>query len=398
MDRWYWTASSLLPSEVLKYTCPCKRLYDGDNRTGFEDGSLSVTNLRLLWKHNSQTQALGLSLAIVVLVEEESGGFISSAKLVLHLSPSPPDQHSGPFSSSPYGHIKLAMKQNDLSLCMVQLQMALSDRVWESSHFRNKVLTTASPVSGPKPAAAGILGIERAMEAKHHATNQSISLAFEDLKKLMSQAKDMVAISHNIASRIKEQGHEAASDETTQFRSCLLNLGIDDPVTRDAVGSATEYHHKLAKEIALALEVPVREAGGVMLLSEVYCRINRARGLHLLSPEDLSNACALMSKLNLPLILHSFDSGVQTLQLSSIDTKTLVEEISQLLQKECGGREGFNGHWKGLSAGEMARLMGLPLLLAKERLLLCERNGAALRDESNEGLAFYPNYFDQVSS
>ncbi|KAF2359569.1 EAP30, partial [Trinorchestia longiramus] len=383
MDRWYWTETSLLPGEINKFSCSCKRLYDGDERTAFEDGSLSVTNTRLLWKQPSKSKCLGLALATVVLVEEESGSFISSAKLVLHLSPRPSDQPAGPIGSSTNSHIKMALKQSDLQTCVHHLNAAVADRAWESASFRNLSLNSPTRGAGQKAPRAGILGIERALEAKQQAANQSISAAFEDLKQLMTQAKEMVALSHNIAARIKEQGHDSSSDETTQFRSCLLSLGIDDPVTRDAVGSTNEYHRKLAGEIASALETPVREAGGVMLLSEVYCRINRARGLELLSPEDVSNACSLMKTSQYPLTLQTFQSGVQVLQLSSMNTEKLVKDTRDLLEGECGGRDGF----------EVARLAGLPLLLAKERLLLCEREGAVLRDESSQGLNFFPNYF-----
>uniref|UniRef100_A0A2P2I3J5 Vacuolar protein-sorting-associated protein 36 n=1 Tax=Hirondellea gigas TaxID=1518452 RepID=A0A2P2I3J5_9CRUS len=401
MDRWYWTASTYLPGEIAKYSCNCKRLYDGDNKTGYEDGHLTVTSIRLLWKHSSNNKSLGLSLSIVVLVEEESGGFMSSGgKIVLHLTSTPAEQPSGPFGTSPHSHIKLGLKHSDLSTCTVQLRAAVSDKVWESGSFRNMVLSDVSSSNNRnKPARAGILGIERAIEAKQQATSQSISVAFEDLKQLMTQAKAMVKLSHSIAARLKDQDTEASADETTQFRSCLLSLGIDDPVTREAVGSTSQYHKKLAEEISQTLETSVREVGGVMLLSEVYCRINRARGLHLVSPEDVANACSIMTSSRFPLNLYSFESGVQVLQLTTLDTKTLVSETRELLERECGGRDGGpDGKWKGVSAGELGRMAGLPLMLAKERLLLCEKNGAALRDESSEGLQFFPNYFDQLST
>jgi ESCRT-II complex subunit VPS36 len=50
---------------------------------------------------------------------------------------------------------------------------------------------------------AGIVGIERQIQAKHKATDESISLAFEDLNKLMAMAKDMVHLSKSISDRIK---------------------------------------------------------------------------------------------------------------------------------------------------------------------------------------------------
>lgn len=39
----------------------------------------------------------------------------------------------------------------------------------------------------------------------------------------------------------------------------------------------------------------------MMTLPDVYCRVNRARGIELLSPEDLLNACQVLGRLNLPI-------------------------------------------------------------------------------------------------
>jgi ESCRT-II complex subunit VPS36 len=48
-----------------------------------------------------------------------------------------------------------------------------------------------------------------------------------------------------------------------------------------------------------------------------------------------------------------------------------------------------------LSAEELAQALGISVLLAKERLLTTEKHGKACRDESIEGLRFYPNHFLQ---
>lgn len=50
---------------------------------------------------------------------------------------------------------------------------------------------------------SGIVGIERSIDEQHRATDESISVAFQDLKKLMEKAKEMVAVSKNISSRIR---------------------------------------------------------------------------------------------------------------------------------------------------------------------------------------------------
>jgi len=46
-----------------------------------------------------------------------------------------------------------------------------------------------------------------------------------------------------------------------------------------------------------------------------------------------------------------------------------------------------------LSAQELATLLDISILLAKERLLLAEKHAKLCRDDSDEGLRFYPNLF-----
>jgi ESCRT-II complex subunit VPS36 len=46
-----------------------------------------------------------------------------------------------------------------------------------------------------------------------------------------------------------------------------------------------------------------------------------------------------------------------------------------------------------LTAEELSRRAGLAVVLAKERLLAAERCGRICRDDSVEGIKFYPNLF-----
>lgn len=46
-----------------------------------------------------------------------------------------------------------------------------------------------------------------------------------------------------------------------------------------------------------------------------------------------------------------------------------------------------------MSVEELAQLLSISLLLAQERLLTAERAGKICRDDSIEGLRFYPNLF-----
>lgn len=110
-----------------------------------------------------------------------------------------------------------------------------------------------------------------------------------------------------------------------------MTLGIDDPVTRDSHKSENLYYRSLAKEICDILQTPISEVGGMMTLADVYCRVNRARCLELVSPEDLLNACKIMESLELPLKLYQFSSGVMVLQLQTLDDKSVAEATAELV-------------------------------------------------------------------
>ena len=79
---------------------------------------------------------------------------------------------------------------------------------------------------------AGITGIEKKISQKARQDDASISKAFEDLNKLIEMAKPMVKLAQSISTKIREKQGEITEDETIQFKSYLLSLGIDDPITK----------------------------------------------------------------------------------------------------------------------------------------------------------------------
>lgn len=76
-----------------------------------------------------------------------------------------------------------------------------------------------------------------------------------------------------------------------------------------------------------------QEMGGMMALTDAFCRINRARGLELLSPDDFLQSCHLMKELNLPIKLRAYDSGVLVLQLQSQSDAQIDRDTFRLVCK-----------------------------------------------------------------
>ncbi|XP_017792582.1 PREDICTED: vacuolar protein-sorting-associated protein 36 [Habropoda laboriosa] len=397
MNRFEYVDSRLFPNEIYIRRDIGVRLYDGDDETSFEHGELVLTSHRFLWGRpgdisRGQT-CLSLFLRHIVFFEEEVPGpfsFGRSKKIILHVSEAPIDKMPGPLDNSIFNYIKLSFKEGLDSNFLTTLSDTIMRRIWEIAPIMSLSHPDASTKSSgginkPLPqikTRTGIIGIERSLQEKQKATDESISMAFQDLKKLMEMAKDMVSISKTISAKIRERQGDITEDETVRFKSYLMSLGIDDPVTRDAYKNSNEYFKQLAKQLANILEEPIKEVGGMMTLTDVYCRVNRARGLELLSPEDLLNASRQLALLGLPIVLRVFDSGVMVLQIRSHDDNTIVDVIADLI-KEKGS----------LTAEELAQSEGISVLLARERLLVTEKRGKACRDDTIEALRFYPNLF-----
>ncbi|XP_077984316.1 vacuolar protein-sorting-associated protein 36-like [Glandiceps talaboti] len=382
MDRFEWSDGHLFSGESVISQQQGVKLYDGEDKTAFERGNLVLTNHRLIWKDAVRPNYnIGIHLSQLVFVEEQPSGFSKSPKVIMYLHPTAPNKPAGPVMYSQNTYIRLGFKEGGHKEFYKCVTDQLQKKPWEHKSVLTPKSTSQQP-SQPRQVRTGIVGIERKIEEKRKETDQNITMAFQDLNKLMEQAKSMVDLSKNIATKIKDKKGDITEDETVKFKSYLLSLGISNPVTRDTHGTGTKYHIELAKELANILETPIKENGGMMALTDVYCRVNRARGMELLSPDDLVEACKLFENLKLPLRLRTFASGVKVIELISHAEEQAINDTVELLSSI-----------GSLSADELSHNVGISVSLAKGRLLSAEEKGKACRDESVEGIRFYPNLF-----
>lgn len=378
MDRLEWCENENCdkPGEVLVCQQAVVSLYDGDVKSSYVHGLLTLTTHRILWKDpKNRSRILSLPLSLVVFLEQEAAGFSKSAKIVVHLSAADSNRPSGPVRQSRYSYIKLSFKQSGEREFHRELSEQLKQKRWEQA-----LPPVQSVVATGRH--RGIMGIERSIQQKQKVTDSNITQSFQDLSKLIEKAKEMVALSKTIATKIKDKQGDITEDETVKFKSYLLSMGIPNPVTRETHGTGDKYYSELAKELAKALHNPLKESGGIMTLTDVYCRVNRARGMELMSPEDLLNACEMLELLRLPMRLKTFDSGVMVLQLQSHDEEQIIKDTTKTVEEK-----------ESMTAEELSQNAGISVILAKERLLLTEKVGGVCRDETVEGLRFYPNLF-----
>lgn len=344
-----------------------------------------MTSHRLFWGRPGEISrgmtVLCLHLKYIQSIDEETASsfvFGRKKRIILHLSMPARDKTPGPSDSSSTNFIKLSGKNGMEEEFVKSLNETVMAKVWEIS--TNNQSTPGADVKSPRiKLRTGIVGIERNLQEKQKQTDDSIQLAFQDLNKLMTMAKDMVGLSKVISTKIRERQGDISEDETVRFKSYLMSLGIDDPVTRDGYQSNSEYYTNLSRQICEILLDPISEVGGMMSLADVYCRVNRARGLELLSPEDLLNACKILSG---PMKLRQFPSGAMVVQLESHDDEAVAVATTEIVEEK-----------ESMSVEELARILSISMILAQERLLTAERAGNLCRDESMEGLRFFPNLF-----
>uniref|UniRef100_A0A3Q2QVM3 Vacuolar protein-sorting-associated protein 36 n=1 Tax=Fundulus heteroclitus TaxID=8078 RepID=A0A3Q2QVM3_FUNHE len=278
------------------------------------------------------------------------------AKIVIHLHPSPANKEPGPYQNSKFSHIKLSFKEHGQIEFYRRLTEEMTQKRWENTPVSQPISTGTGPQAG-RIRAVGIVGIERKIEEKRKETDKNISEAFEDLSKLMVKAKEMVELSRSIANKIKDKQGDITEDEvriplTVRYSKTCIKLIL---------------LHSRHGHLAL-IEFPELIEFRFFFLTDLLPPSFSS----FFSPHVSWLACRL----------RVFDSGVMVVQLQSHSEEEMIASaLDNVTEKG------------SLTAEEFAKLLGLSVLLSKERLLLAEKMGHLCRDDSVEGLRFYPNCF-----
>eukprot|EP00050_Salpingoeca_kvevrii_P015788 m.50070 g.50070 ORF g.50070 m.50070 type:complete len:395 (-) comp6516_c0_seq1:46-1230(-) len=390
MNRWTHSALSAMQRPVMAESErevlvePGLRLYDGDDRTEFEDGLLTLSTHRLVWVENTarSPKALQLPLQYISRARFVPGWFFHSPKIVLDLLPPAPDiAATAVRPNSPHAFVKLSFRKSDGDLperFLAAIDEAIEARAWAPKKDKGPTEEMSSyRMYGP-----GILGLQRKQQHDLQNADSAIEDAFRgDIDALMVRAKEMVALSQKYAAKMAKQS--AVSDsEQAQLDEYMKDMGIENPVTRQTFKSNDVYIRELARQLAEFLVEPLRKAKGMMALSDIYCIFNRARGTALVSPDDLVVACRQFEFLGLPLRLRTFASGVLVVQSQAQSDEATAKAIRQMLETE-----------PFVTASRLANDQDISLTLAGQHLATAELAGVVCRDDTVQGLRFYPNRF-----
>lgn len=290
--------------------------------------------------------------------------------------------------------VKLSFRGNGDKLFYEQLKQVLAERPWEQITPK-KVLEKPASKNTDIGMGSGLHGLEMVGKQTTKYNQQVLGSALEDLQSLMQSAKEVAKLAESYAKKLEIADLRSESkDLSQQARQALRQssdaLGLSSTiVTKEMAQSDLVFHEELARQLAeYLIETGIlQKEGGAMTLFDVFAYYNRARGISLISPQDLISACNLLEKLKLPIRLRKFKtSGVMVLQETYLSQAVIIRQIL----------EWFNGlaDWQrecGVSVQDVSSKFFWSPVVAIEEMEMAEEMGAVCRDETMSGLRFFPN-------
>lgn len=227
--------------------------------------------------------------------------------------------------------------------------------------------------------------------------------AFEDLEALMASAKDIVALAEKFAN---ESGTGSSNPLLSESASALGMVATKD-ISGESSNSLyiNELSRNLAEYVSDERRGVLRANGGIVGLVDFWAMVNRARnGVELISPTDFHQAAVAWERLNLPVRLREFRSGLLVVQPKDwTDEKVLGQITSWLKSLQQSPPEGPTAwDWLafgcGVTAQEAASRFGWSLGVANEELEMAEEKGVVCREEGIEGLKFWLNFLTDLDT
>ena len=218
--------------------------------------------------------------------------------------------------------------------------------------------------TGFKPSDAGIGGLARRRRRRRRRHEGLAEDTREDLKALAARAGEVVSV-------LKRYGNASAASAF-----CVADAEAATVDTSDA--------RQLAASAARVAE-RLLERRPTCSLADLWCAYNRARGVSLVSPDDLADACARYLAVGAPRRLEDAPVAMRTLRSGVRVIYNAGDDVP--------GRVAAAVPPTGASAPAVARALRVPAALGLEHCLDAEAAGRLCRDAGPAGLAFFPNRF-----
>ncbi|OUS46267.1 vacuolar sorting protein VPS36 [Ostreococcus tauri] len=215
--------------------------------------------------------------------------------------------------------------------------------------------------SGASAATAGVGGAVNRQLERAAETQRTMDEAFSDLESLMAKASDMVALAERLATSTEKK-----SGTESELQRLVLSLGIKSPVTR--AGSGAEFHRELGAQLARWIKPVLDSSNGIITLTDAFCLFNRARGVEVVSPQDMLRACESWESQAFDVHLREFENGVKVIHTTERTDDEACARIKALLPTP----------ESSLDAYEAAQTLETTPEIALEYLRMAESRGILL--------------------
>ena len=354
----------------------------------------TLTTHRIIFSKQTSNARISprfIHLSMISNASQEGGGMLTRASYKIILS------------TYSYGEVQLVLKHPSYATnakyqqeAFNAIQKSLKRRAWEEVE-REKLRQKSSHVNNITKKKVGVDAIMAKNKARHKEAARISDKAFSgDTEKLITEAKELVNIIHKYVATlesskqkksISNSQHSGGTEEQDNIKltNMLQSMGMTSALSKKKY-TGNIYFDQLARQIAdfLKYQNRLKEAGGMMTLTDVYCLFNRARATNFISPDDLLNVLPLLKDLNLGMSKREFNSGVIVIQDDEHDDDKMSE---QLLELATSNRD------LGITALDASRYTKISTILVNEHLQTAENKGVLCRDVTLEGTRFFPNYF-----
>ncbi len=359
-------------------------IYEKEVKSPLQNGRISLSTHAIFFQEEGSTELLSLDLSLVQPpVSRLSGIGWSHPKIVCTLK-------NG-------FYFKFSFRAGGIEAFFAALTNALEKKLWtivtpKVSHAKqNAGLAQCSEMperqTGEPPSAtftftdrAGIAGVIRQQPQR-----EDLAEAMNDINAVMINAGALVAAIRKFKSQ---------SGVTPEDASAIVSveeaLGLGSVVTARSIGKGARWHEEVCREVVrwLSVEANPLSKAVIIPLVELFSHYNRARRQELVSPQDLVEACRLISSV-MPsscFTLKVFRSGAQALANGS------AGNVESLLRRALGPKPtSISGvrSLTGLSASQFAALLGTNDDIAEEVLEDFEEDELLCRSESTFGQVTY---------
>lgn len=266
-------------------------------------------------------------------------------------------------------------------------------------------LTQFREPSPQKDLVGGIRGLERLDEQKRKQNEMVLSLSLEDLEQLMYKAQDILGLASTFQTIIKPL-RSSWGNSTTIMPPLVFNK------------SSSLYHQELARHISeFLLNFELTSITSMITLQDLFASYNRflilrqGFGTELVTPLDLSKSLDFFQKLDLPVRMKTYLSGLTVIARRAHDLQSLHQAIllyvleeentftyqkfrSELLADNDGYMRDKYRAFHGLTVSQIADHYGWSPAVCVEELDRCIDEQLLVTDKNILGIFYFANIFD----